>query len=123
MILTLVIDLNREVAISPEYLPSLVRHVVNPRISRTIIPVIYNMCNDYGGSRPYISKRLLTNCCTERAQHALRMSGLCPALIKLVQNPQFQAPDLLTYVYSLLDISSHQCMSTDSPGVMILTCL
>lgn len=51
-ILTLVIDLNREVAISPEYLPSLIRHVVNPRISRTIVPVVYNTCNDYGGSRP-----------------------------------------------------------------------
>ncbi|KAL8926975.1 MAG: hypothetical protein Q9172_001568 [Xanthocarpia lactea] len=54
--------------------------------------------------------RFIGNTCadTERAQHAFRMSGLCPALIELLQNPQFRAPDLLTYVYSLLDISSHQ---------------
>lgn len=43
-------DINRELAISQAYLPSLVRHVKNPRLSNIIIPVIYNICNDYGQS-------------------------------------------------------------------------
>ncbi|KAL8861548.1 MAG: hypothetical protein Q9178_002072 [Gyalolechia marmorata] len=57
----------------------------------------------------------------ERAQHAFRMGGLCPALIKLLQDPQFQAPDLLTYIYSLLDISSHQYDLAACPDKSIQT--
>ena len=48
-------DINRELAISPVYVPSLIQHVQNPRISRTIIPVIYNTCNDYGKQLHYPS--------------------------------------------------------------------
>lgn len=48
-------DINREVAISPAYIPSLVRHVADPRISRTIVPVIYNICSGYGTCFQYIS--------------------------------------------------------------------
>ncbi|CAL8581300.1 hypothetical protein XPA_006999 [Xanthoria parietina] len=54
----------------------------------------------------FIVKPQLTNRGTERAQHAFRTSGLCPALIRLLQNPRFSEPNLLTYVYSLLDFSS-----------------
>ncbi|KAI4248944.1 MAG: hypothetical protein L6R42_009141 [Xanthoria sp. 1 TBL-2021] len=89
-------DVNRELAISAVYIPSLVRHVEIPGISRTIVPVIYNISND-----------------NEQAQHAFRTSGLCPALIRLVENPRFQAPDLLTYVYSLLDFSSSDEVGLD----------
>lgn len=41
-------DINRELAISPVYIPSLIRHVENPGITRTIVPVIYNISNDNG---------------------------------------------------------------------------
>ncbi|KAL8658595.1 MAG: hypothetical protein Q9226_000885 [Calogaya cf. arnoldii] len=77
-------DINRELAISPVYVPSLIQHVQNPRISRTIIP------------------------------HAFRTNGLCAALVRLLEDPQFQAPELLTYVYSLLELSSSDQYDLDS---------
>lgn len=46
--LTVVSDVNRELAISPAYLHSIVRHMRNKEISSIIIPVIYNICHDYG---------------------------------------------------------------------------
>ncbi|KAL8765299.1 MAG: hypothetical protein Q9209_007574 [Squamulea sp. 1 TL-2023] len=97
-------DTNRELAISPEYLPSLIRRVENHKIAKTIVPVVYNICNDY-----------------ERAQYAFRTNGLCPALIKLLENPQFEAPGLLTYIYSLLDVSSHQYDMTACPDRSVQT--
>lgn len=68
----------------------------------------------------FIIKRELTNRGTERVQHAFRTSGLCPALIRLLQNPRFSEPNLLTYVYSLLEFSSSDdCRSITFPAVII----
>ncbi|KAL8673731.1 MAG: hypothetical protein Q9168_001838 [Polycauliona sp. 1 TL-2023] len=102
-------DINRELAISPVYITSLVRHVENPTISKTIIPVIYNICNDYGTHYFF-----LPDCRMERAQHAFRTNELCLALIRLLESPRFQGPDLLTYLYSLLEVSSGDQYDLDS---------
>ncbi|KAL8804627.1 MAG: hypothetical protein Q9182_002435 [Xanthomendoza sp. 2 TL-2023] len=97
-------DINRELAISPDYLPFLVRHVKNRRISKVIIPVVYNICNDY-----------------ERAHHALRSNGLCPALIELLADPRFERNGLLSLVCSLLEFSTQQYDVANCPEHSIKT--
>ncbi|KAL8682115.1 MAG: hypothetical protein Q9186_001820 [Xanthomendoza sp. 1 TL-2023] len=97
-------DINRELATSPEYLPSLVGHVENHGISRIIIPVVYNICNDY-----------------ERAQHAFRTNGLCPALMKLLAVSQFERSALLTLVCSLLEFSTQQYDLVNCPEHSVQT--
>ncbi|KAL8807113.1 MAG: hypothetical protein Q9200_004808 [Gallowayella weberi] len=96
--------INREMAISPDYLPSLVRHVKNRKISKIIIPVVYNICNDY-----------------ERAQHAFRTNGLCPALIELLADSRFERNALLSLVCSLLEFSTQQYDVVNCPEHSIQT--
>ncbi|KAL8695741.1 MAG: hypothetical protein Q9224_003194 [Gallowayella concinna] len=97
-------DINRELATSPEYLPSLIGHVENHDISKIIIPVVYNICNDY-----------------ERAQHAFRTNGLCPALMKLLAVSQFERSALLTLVCSLLEFSTQQYDLVNCPEHSVQT--
>lgn len=46
--LTNYLDVNREQAIAPEYLPSLINEVKRQRLLFIAVPVIYNICNEYG---------------------------------------------------------------------------
>lgn len=47
----------------------------------------------------------------ERAQHAFRARGLCPALINVLFDGSFEPGPLLPYICSLLDFSSQPCKS------------
>lgn len=46
--LTIFADLNRELSISPEYVPLIVRRLQNTELAAITISVIYNICSDYG---------------------------------------------------------------------------
>ncbi|KAL8687686.1 MAG: hypothetical protein Q9218_006210 [Villophora microphyllina] len=85
-------DVNREQAISPVYLPSLIDQVKEGRLSDIAIPVIYNICNDY-----------------ERAQYAFRTRGLLPALLKALADSNFQAVPLLAHIYDLAECPDESC--------------
>ncbi|KAL8715111.1 MAG: hypothetical protein Q9220_001068 [cf. Caloplaca sp. 1 TL-2023] len=89
-------DVNRESAISPDYVASVLGCLNNEDLSGISIAVIYNICNDY-----------------ERAQHAFRTSGLCLALINLLAKPNFEAGPLYAFIANLLDFS---CKATDAPN-------
>ncbi|KAL8947076.1 MAG: hypothetical protein Q9222_006602 [Ikaeria aurantiellina] len=89
-------DVNRELAISPAYVASVLGCITNENLSSISVAVIYNICNDY-----------------ERAQHAFRTSGLCLALINLLANPNFETGPLYTFIANLLDFS---CKATDTPN-------
>jgi hypothetical protein len=43
-----VIDENREVVVKDNYTLAIIRHFLNPDIIHVAIPVIYNICMDYG---------------------------------------------------------------------------
>ncbi|KAI4176382.1 MAG: hypothetical protein LQ343_001121 [Gyalolechia ehrenbergii] len=84
-------DLNREIVISPEFIPSIMRHLQSGELVTTAISVIYNICSDY-----------------DRAQHAFRTNGLCSALVRVLADSNFDAGPLLPYVCSLLSFSTQQ---------------
>ncbi|KAL8972628.1 MAG: hypothetical protein Q9197_002701 [Variospora fuerteventurae] len=84
-------DVNREMVISPEYPPVIIGHLHDNELNTITISVIYNICNNY-----------------DRAQHAFRANDLCPALISLLEDPDFQPGPLLPNICTLLDFSSQQ---------------
>lgn len=49
------------------------------------------------------------------------MHGLCPALISLLADPQFDAVSLLTYICVLLDLSTEQCRIASNLNLVSVT--
>ncbi|KAL8980636.1 MAG: hypothetical protein Q9177_005821 [Variospora cf. flavescens] len=99
-------DVNREMVISPEYPPVIIGHLHDNELKNITISVIYNICNNY-----------------DRAQHAFRENGLCPALIGLLEDPDFQPGPLLPNICTLLDFSSQQTDFSQYPESSLQTLL
>ncbi|KAL8752566.1 MAG: hypothetical protein Q9184_005685 [Pyrenodesmia sp. 2 TL-2023] len=91
-------DVNREIAIALEYIQPIIGHLDNSEVVEITISVIYNICNNY-----------------ERAQHAFRAKGLCPALVNVLFDIPFEPAALLPYICALLDFSSQQSDLTACP--------
>ncbi|KAL8934806.1 MAG: hypothetical protein Q9216_005722 [Gyalolechia sp. 2 TL-2023] len=97
-------DLNREIAISSEYIPSLMSHLRRNELVAITISVIYNICSEY-----------------DRAQHAFRTNGLCSALVNILVDSNFETGPLLPYICSLLSFSTQQADLADCPDHSLQT--
>ncbi len=48
--LTPMVDVNREIAIDPEYIQPMIGHLDNDEVAGVAVSVIYNICNNNGES-------------------------------------------------------------------------
>lgn len=53
----IVADENRQIVVAGNYTCAIIRHVQNPELIHVVIPVIYNLCMDFGSS-PAISMNI-----------------------------------------------------------------
>jgi hypothetical protein len=57
MAIDTVLDENREIVVKDNYTLAIIRHFLNPDIIHVAIPVIYNICMDYG--KHFVSVELM----------------------------------------------------------------
>ncbi len=99
--------------VAANYLPSIINQLKDTSLISFVIPVLYNICIDYGEtSWPKISELSLT--LAEPAQLQASNSLLSKELIELISSPRFiDGRAFLGYTCKILDLLVTQRMSSD----------
>lgn len=102
-------DTNRELVVSQRVLPSIIKKLENDSLANLAVPVLYNICIDYGKKILFLGVEGNADSISEPAQEAVRENLLCPALIDLLARESFDFRPLLGYVCPLLSFSTENC--------------
>lgn len=94
--------------VSQEVIPSIIEQLQDDSLAKLVIPVLYNICVDYGKTI-LLTLKSNANDVSEPAQEAVRENLLCPALIDLLARESFDSQPLLGYVCPLLSFSIEDC--------------
>ena len=106
-------DINRQRVVMKQSLVHLVKRVNDPRLNTVVIPVLYNICIDYGESVPTSpSDDTMLTVGTEPTQELAGRQRLCPALIELLARGGPAPISMLGYICRLLDITIPKCELT-----------
>ncbi|CAK41825.1 uncharacterized protein An14g00260 [Aspergillus niger] len=87
---------NREIVVEHNYTAAILQHSSNPELIQVVIPVLYNICIDFGP-----------------AQTQLAADKIVYILLKLVKDGAFKDNDaLLDYVFELVELVGEQGMTS-----------
>ena len=103
-------DENRRRVISNNFLSPLIYHLDNHHLITTIIPVLYNVCNDFG-KLLYCPIRHTLIDRAEPGQAEALSSGLYPRLIQVLERGDLSRTPFLSYLCRLLDLFETSCKS------------
>jgi hypothetical protein len=115
------LDENRATVVKDNYTFAILRQLQRPELIKVVIPVIYNLCVDFG---IYSLSQMYSHgwLDLEPAQSQLAGNKIVYILLKLVKDNAFQGNDtLLDYVYELIELVGEQGIYTPTMFYCSLT--
>lgn len=109
-------DENRKIVVDDNYTLAILRHSVNPELIQVAIPVIYNICMDFGKT-PIVptskSHKLIKHIRTEPAHVQLASNQTAYIFSYLLRDGSLDDNDsLLNFVCDLIELATEQGMSS-----------
>jgi len=109
------IDENRKRVVDRNYTLPIIELFQNPAVMHVAVPVIYNICVDFGrcSSPMIVLGSLWSNAdfAAEPAQAQVAANGICYSLLELLAGGSITGNALLTYTYELVEMASEQGLS------------
>lgn len=96
------------------FLPPIIKELQDNSLAKLAIPVLYNICVDYGTTPTILFEKFKTDYIQEPAQEAVRSHSLCSEIIRLLARDSFESHHLLSYICSLLNYSIQECKPSKS---------
>jgi hypothetical protein len=101
-------DSNRQRIASQNHLQLIIQQLHNPRLSTIVVPVLFNICSDYGRLTPSGWLGKSANHPPEPAQQLASEDKLYPILIAVLERGSLAATPFLGYLCNLLHLSSQK---------------
>jgi hypothetical protein len=104
------VDENRQIVVEGSYTLPIIRHFLNPELVHVAIPVIYNICMDYGEKNPPVSKTMaITDEDIEPAHAQMAENRTAYIILKLLKDGAIKDNGaLLSFSYDLVELASEQ---------------
>jgi hypothetical protein len=104
------VDENRQVVVDGSYTLAIIRHFLNPELVHVAIPVIYNICMDFGEHPPLSSYcDCMIDKVTEPAHVQMAENRTAYIILKLLKDGAIKDNmALLSFSYDLIELASEQ---------------
>lgn len=99
-------DYNRQRVLERNSIISILKLVYDPQLTDTAIPVLYNICTDYGKRMPAILQSCSANRVREPAQQQAANDGTVSVLVRILQSGDYAWDPLLSYLWQLLEYTT-----------------
>lgn len=105
-------DENRKIVVEGNYTLAIIRHFLNPDLLMVAIPVIYNICMDYGRTPFRLKKPTFANNNQSEPAHAQMAENRAAYIIlRLLRDGTLGDNEaLLGFAYDLVELASEQGM-------------